>query len=98
MSSLSPEELTAEISTLGNRIRELKLEKKPVADEVARLKELKALLPPPPPKSEAELAKEAADKAGKGKGKKTGPKEQGKLVLKTPKVSFARCLRWTSSC
>ena len=85
MSSLSPEALAAEISTLGNQIRELKLAKSPFADEVARLKELKALLPPPPPKTEADT-KDGGDKSGKGK-KSDKKAVSNKLVLKTPKVS-----------
>ena len=78
--------LVSEIAVLADKIRELKLAKEPFTDELARLKELRAQLPPPPPKTEQEI-KEANEKSGKGKKAPKVPST--KLILKTPKVSAA---------
>ncbi|KAL7414313.1 hypothetical protein BDY24DRAFT_386502 [Mrakia frigida] len=83
--STPPSDLVAEISALGDRIRTLKASKEPFAEEVVKLKELKAQLPPPPPKS-AEQIKEESDKSVKQKkGANKGLGAHGKLVLKVPK-------------
>ena len=78
--------LVSEIAVLADKIRELKLAKEPFTDELARLKELRAQLPPPPPKTEQEI-KEANEKSGKGKKAPKVPST--KLILKTPKVEAA---------
>lgn len=81
----APPELIAEITALGDTIRQLKLNKEPIAEQVAKLKELKALLPPDIKPTKAEDVS-ATKKAGGGKKSK---QPSTKLVLKVPKVSSA---------
>jgi hypothetical protein len=88
MSSSPPaqpdEALLAEITSLGDTIRQLKLSNQPFAEEVAKLKELKGKLPSAPEKPKVD---QGGGKGGKGSKKKGLEAHGGKLQLKVPKVS-----------
>lgn len=74
-------DLEAQIVTLGNRIRQLKIDKQPIETELAELNKLKALAP----KKEKPAGAAGPSAAGGKKGDKK-PAASSRLILKVPKV------------
>lgn len=77
-----PADLDAQIAVLGDRIRQLKVDKQPITAELAELNALKALKP---------KTDKPAPAAGSGSGKKAAggagdKKPSSRLTLKVPKV------------
>jgi hypothetical protein len=75
-----PSELDSQIAVLGDRIRQLKLAKQPIATELAELNALKDLKP------KTDKPAPASAPAAGGAGKKADKKPSSRLTLKVPKV------------